>query len=804
MTVQATSRSKAEHLAGVFFLALGYFLLAKVALEPPFIDGDFGRLLWPASGLALAALLTGGLGLWPGVALGAFAATIATSDSLVHSLATSAGNSLEVVLAAALMRGLAGFDNQMERVRDVLALVVFGALMGAAASATLGIFGLYAGNLSPVSVLGRIWWQWTLGHAMGIIVVTPFLLTARSWLKTRSGPNPNRRSEAAVIMTLLVIVGGIAFWNRGPWSEYTLEYLPFPLLIWAAFRCGTPGAALANLVTSGMVVLGTASGSGPFNAGTSTEDLLLTWSFINVTAVTTLLLAAVVSTGHRAQEERQKSESRYRMLIEQASDGIFVADAKGRCTEVNTSGCEMLGYSREEVLTRNLSELVGPEQRRSVEEVLSRLDPGMSSMYSWGMSRQDGSSFPAEVSAKRLDDRRIQAFVRDVSERHALEQQLHQSQKMEAVGLLAGGVAHDFNNLLTAIIGHTDFVRASLREDDKIRRDIEEVGKAASRAAELTRQLLAFARKQIVEPKVVVLERLVLNLENMLRRVVGEHIELKTLLSSEPWAVKVDPVQLEQVILNITINARDAMPGGGKLTLECGSVDWTARDNGPDKEMSPGHYATLVVTDSGAGMDSTTLSRAFEPFFTTKDRSQGTGLGLAVSYGIVKQAGGYIWISSKPGIGTSFEIYLPRADENEIENEEQRHVWTRGKASGGETILLIEDEPLVRDLAVEVLGARSYRVLTACDGEEALAIAREHPSEIHLTVTDVVLPAMSGKEVARRLKGTRPDLKVLFISGYAEEQIVHQGILDDDIAFLAKPFTPAALTDKVRGVLDGR
>ena len=271
--------------------------------------------------------------------------------------------------------------------------------------------------------------------------------------------------------------------------------------------------------------------------------------------------------------------------------------------------------------------------------------------------------------------------------------------------------------------------------------------------------------------------------------------------------MKVDPVQLEQVVLNIAINAKDAMPNGGRLTLECGNIHWSKQDNRPELDMTPGSYAALTVTDTGTGMDSETLSRVFEPFFTTKDRTQGTGLGLAVSYGIVKQAGGYIWASSEQGRGSSFRLFLPRTEEADsfiFEPAVAEASPTSEPPGGGETILLIEDEPLVRDLVTDVLHYHRYKVLTASDGEEALAIAREHPSEIHLTLTDVVLPSMSGKEAATRLTQARPGLKVLYMSGYAEAQIVHEGIVDENVAFLAKPFTPAALSEKVRDVLDHR
>jgi PAS domain S-box-containing protein len=350
----------------------------------------------------------------------------------------------------------------------------------------------------------------------------------------------------------------------------------------------------------------------------------LTWSFVNVSAVTTLLLAAVVTEGRRSEEERHKSETRFRTLIEQAADGIFSTDAQGRLTDANSRGCDMLGLERDAVLDLELADLAESQDRDRVRALVRKLPPGEAAISSWHVQRAGGgATFPAEVSVKRLDDGN-EPFVRDVTDRLALEEQLSQSQKMEAVGLSAGGIA------TTSTISWRSSAAAT--SPDATARDhggapTSRKLPAAGRAADLTRKLLAFARKQLVEPKLLNIHDLVLNIENMLKRVLGEHIELTIRSEDEPWMVKVDPVQLEQVILNITINARDAMPRGGRLELECRNIYWSGDGN---DEVSPGAYATLAARDTGVGMDTETLSRVFEPFYTTKDRSRARP-GLAVS-----------------------------------------------------------------------------------------------------------------------------------------------------------------------------
>lgn len=384
---------------------------------------------------------------------------------------------------------------------------------------------------------------------------------------------------------------------------------------------------------------------------------------------------------------------------------------------------------------------------------------------------------------------------------HTLELQLRQSQKMEAVGRLAGGVAHDFNNLLTVILGHSDLLLGRLAECDKTRGEVKQIRSAGERAASLTRQLLTFSRRQVLEPKVLDLNAVVAGMLPMLRRLIGEDIEITTLADPDLGHVKTDPGQIEQVIMNLAVNARDAMPKGGPLTFETMNVDLDeayARQHAP---AQPGHYVVLAVSDTGCGMDEETRSHIFEPFFTTKGPGKGTGLGLATVYGVVKQSGGYIWVYSEPGQGTTFKIYLPRVDEA---TETVKVVRTEtARARGSETILLVEDEDTVRSLAREILEAHGYAVLEARGGPEALQVSeQQHEGGVHLLLTDVVMPGMNGRDVAERVVSRHPGMKVLYMSGYTANAIAHHGVLDVGVAYLQKPFTLESLTRKVREVLD--
>ena len=398
-------------------------------------------------------------------------------------------------------------------------------------------------------------------------------------------------------------------------------------------------------------------------------------------------------------------------------------------------------------------------------------------------------------------------YFRDITERKKTEEalqrseeQLRQAQKIEAVGRLAGGVAHDFNNMLTAIGGYCDLLIDDLEATDPHRQDVEEIKKAADRATSLTRQLLAFSRKQIIQPKPLNLNEVISNLDKMLRRLLREDIALLILPAAELGLVMADPGQVEQVIINLALNSRDAMPQGGKLTIETGNVELDAQYAGRHLEVQPGSYVLLAVSDTGIGMTAEARERIFEPFFTTKEQGKGTGLGLSMVHGIVKQSGGHIWVYSEPGQGTTFKIYLPRI--NQATELASLPPLPAFQDRGAETILVVEDEELVRQVTRRILEMKGYKVLEAAGGPAALSVSEQHRGAIQLLLTDVLMPEMSGKELAERLTLLRPETKVLFMSGHTENAIVHHGVLKPGIAFIQKPFRLEALARKVREVLD--
>jgi len=394
----------------------------------------------------------------------------------------------------------------------------------------------------------------------------------------------------------------------------------------------------------------------------------------------------------------------------------------------------------------------------------------------------------------------ILAAVQDITEKKQLEVQLRQAQKMEAIGRLAGGIAHDFNNLLSVMMGRSELLLLRMPPDNALRNDVEEIQRAGESAAGLTRQLLTFSRRQMIEPKVVDLNAILEGTQKMLRRLIGEHINILTRLEPSLGRIKADPGQVEQVIINLAVNARDAMPDGGQLYVETSNAPLDQAYARLHPPLIPGAYVRLEIRDTGAGMDSATQARIFEPFFTTKELGKGTGLGLATVYGIVKQSGGYIWVSSELGKGTSFQIYLPRVEEAVSAGQEERR--PAGHARGKETILIVEDDAAVRSATRQFLQHGGYNVLEAGDGAQALATAQQHPGPIHLLVTDLMLPGGSGVSMGRQLASFRPEMKILYVSGYADHSMLHESLWSGKSALLRKPFAYQVLLQKVRALLD--
>ncbi len=584
------------------------------------------------------------------------------------------------------------------------------------------------------------------------------------------------------------------------------------------FRTGEPQPIspkrLAELVTAGEVQLeGTPSRSWlgvPLRTPSETIGVLVVQSYERENAYTQHDLEFLTSVGgrialaidrKRAEDRVRESEARLRVLMEQLPAIVWSVDTDLRFTSSLGAGLARLGLKPGHVVGMLLSEYFGTTDptfppiaahRRAVagEPVTFQCD--------W----KEGS-YACHVEPLRDSSGEVRGAIcmaLDVTDRKRLEEQFRQAQKMEAVGRLAGGIAHDFNNLLMVIQGYADLMTERLPAGDSLRRSAEQVQNAARRASSLTQQLLAFSRKQMLAPKILNIHSVVGDTEKILLRLIGEDIELKTSTEPDLWLVKADRSQVEQVIMNLAVNARDAMPRGGRLMIETANVELGESCSQPPKVLNAGKYVMLAVTDNGIGMDAATQTHIFEPFFTTKEKGKGTGLGLATVYGIVKQSGGYIWVYSEPGRGTTFKIYLPKIEE-EVPGESFDRPGASQLPRGSEVILLVEDEKGVRELARQYLEMSGYTVIEAEDGHTALELSAMHTGPIHLLLTDVVMPGISGRELADRVSRLRPGIKVLYMSGYTDQSVVHHGILENDAVLLQKPFNMASLASKLREVL---
>jgi PAS domain S-box-containing protein len=513
----------------------------------------------------------------------------------------------------------------------------------------------------------------------------------------------------------------------------------------------------------------------------------------------------------------REKEKKLQEIYDEAPIGYHELNERGEIISMNRTELNMLGYSFGEVFGQPIWKFV-VEEEMTRKITLAKLagDVSFHETFERTYRRRDGSTLTVLVKDRIIKDQDgkisgIRSTVEDITERRRSEEalrkseeQLRQWQKVEAIGNLAGGVAHDFSNLLMTIKGCTEILLRNLEPEDKRREEVIEIQKAAERATSLTRQLLAFARKQVLQPQVVNLNDIVTNMTKILQRIIGEDIQLATVLEPKLWPVKVDPGQMEQVIMNLALNARDAMPRGGQLMIETANVNLNEEFTRQHVSMKPGAYVKMTVRDTGCGMDKETLNRIFEPFFTTKEKGKGTGLGLSTVYGIIKQSGGNIWAASELGQGSTFTIYLPKDTSAVPKKYRPKPAQPPLPIRGTETILLVEDEAAVRSMLRQTLESNGYKVLEAPDGQEAINICQNYPGPIHLLLTDVIMPGMNGRELSQILSRRFPKLKVLFMSGYPDNSIVHLGTLEPPTMFLQKPFTLSTLEMKVREILDAR
>jgi PAS domain S-box-containing protein len=807
---RATARLPAPvaYALEVVALAALYYAVARLGLRYASIGRSIS-LVWPPTGLAIAALTLLGRRAWPGVAVGAFLANAATPLPLATAAAIAAGNALEAVVAATLLtRGRTG-GPRLDSMGAVRTLILLAAPLGALVSAIVGVTALAVGGglaAADAPAAAAVWWT---GDLLGALVVAPLLL---AWL---TGPASRLGVRGALEVVLLclgtVLAGelGLGQFLPVPALLRRLDYLYllFPFVIWAALRFGSRGASLMTFVIAVVAVWRTVTGGGPFNTDSGGGTLFAVGCYLGIVAITGLLLAAAVTHEREtAIEALRRRDEQLSIALDAAQMGVWYWSSTDNTLTWDDTLRRMYGLAPHDRVTgyEDFISRVHPDDRDRVETTVRRaLADGGRLDYEFRIVLPDGrtrwiADMGSVITGKDGKPAGMTGTCQDVTDRRTAEEQLRLAHKMESVGRLAGGVAHEANNQMSVVMSAADFILARPDLPDAVRADAEYIRRAAERTAAVTAQLLAFSRRQVLRPQVLELNRLLERFRPVLQRTMGEDCVVTLLLDPGLGAVRADPGQLEQVLLNLAINARDAMPRGGRLSVETAAVELTERSAVVSHGITvrPGRYAQVAVSDTGHGMDKATLAHMFEPFFTTKGVGQGTGLGLATVYGIVKQSEGYVWAYSEPGRGTTIKVYLPLAEApaSEVTPEDR----TRLPRAGGELVLIVEDEAQVRAIASRALSEAGYRVLEADNGERALDLLRRNGDRPALALVDVVIPGMSGSDLAVELARVAPGVPVLFTSGYTDGEILRRGLLEPGVAFLAKPFSPEGLVRAVR------
>ncbi len=807
---RTTAGSAALAAAGVYVCArLGY----AYAVYPSHIS-----VVWPASGFLLALLILIERRRWPAALLGAVAANVVADlqhgTTVGVALAGGGANAFESLVAALVLMRLAGRRPSLRSLRELGALIVGAAIMSNAVTSLLGALVLTRAWRLPFgagweSGLARAWFVWWAGDGMGMLVVAPAILTWAGVVRARERIPRRMALEAALVLLVTIVVAGSVL-VRGGASGGALggyPYLVFPLLIWTGIRFGPWGPATATLLLAAVVSWHASREPGLFiqQEGSSLQQVLEIYAYLALASLSSLVPAVALRERADAEEQLRQSDARFRQMADTIKESYYVVDLlTWTPIYVSPIWSEIWGRPLEEGYDPDIwFDNIHPDDREAMRRDQETVARGEPATTVFRVIRPDGAtrwvrgrSFPVRDPSGTVY--RMIGVAEDITELRQSEERVIQAQRMEAVGQLAGGVAHDFNNLLTVILGSADLALADLPHDAPLRDDLVAIRDAGESATRLTRQLLAFSRQQILQPHLLRLDELIQTTAGMLERLIGENIQLQTSLQPGAGSVNADPGSLEQVLVNLAVNARDAMPAGGRLLLELRNADVAA--SAASDAVPPGRYVVLAVSDTGVGMDPETRARVFEPFFTTKEPGRGTGLGLATVYGIVRQSDGHIAVHSEPGRGTRFELYLPRADTPAapLPAPPPRPPLPATPAC----ILIVEDQRAVRGIMHQILTRRGYHVLSAASGEEALAVARSHPAPIDLLLTDVVMPGMSGPDLARSLAELRPATRVLFTSGYTDDALLRHGIVAAEVDYLEKPFTPDSLTRTVRRVLE--